>query len=78
MPYKALYAASKAFVYSFSKALSVELKSANVQVSVSCPAGVYTNPHVVQRINSGGIIAKWTSLSVGRVSYLLEQNFYCF
>ena len=35
---------------------------------------VYTNPHVVQRISSGGIIAKWTSLSVGRVSFFIVNS----
>ena len=62
IPYKALYTASKAFIYSFSKAISSELKEDNVQVSVSCPAGVYTNPDVVERIKASGKIAKWTSL----------------
>jgi len=68
IPYKALYTASKAFIYSFSKAISSELKEDNVQVSVSCPAGVYTNPDVVERIKASGKIAKWTSLYVDIVA----------
>ena len=62
IPYKALYTASKAFIYSFSKAISSELKEDSVQVSVSCPAGVYTNADAVKRIKVSGTIAKWTSL----------------
>lgn len=73
IPYKALYTASKAFIYSFSKAISSELKNDNVQVSVSCPAGVYTNSDVVDRINASGKIAKWTSLYVDIVaSYIVK------
>ncbi len=64
IPYKAIYTASKAFIYSFSKAISSELKEDAVQVSVSCPGGVYTNPAVIKRIKSSGVIAKWTSLYV--------------
>jgi uncharacterized protein len=72
IPYKALYTASKAFIYSFSKAITSELKEDNVQVSVSCPAGVYTNPAVVERIKASGKIAKWTSLYVDIVaSYIV-------
>jgi short-subunit dehydrogenase len=73
IPYKALYTASKAFIYSFSKAITSELKEDNVQVSVSCPGGVYTNPDVVERIKASGKIAKWTSLYVDIVaSYIVN------
>ena len=68
IPYKAVYTASKAFIYSFSKAISSELKDYSVQVSVSCPGGVYTNPAVVDRIKASGKIAKWTSLYVDIVA----------
>ena len=73
IPYKAVYTASKAFIYSFSKAISSELKEDSVQVSVSCPGGVYTNSDVVDRIKASGKIAKWTSLSVDIVaSYIVK------
>ena len=62
VPYKALYSASKAFIYSFSRAISSELKEDSVHVSVSCPAGVYTNDAAVKRIKVSGKIGKWTSL----------------
>ncbi len=68
VPYKALYTASKSFVYTFSKALHTELKHYNINVSVSCPAGVYTNKQVVKRIKQSGKIGRWTSLHVDDVS----------
>ncbi len=42
VPYMAIYAASKAFMLSFSKALRYELRSKNVYVSALCPGGVDT------------------------------------
>lgn len=73
VPYKATYSASKSFVYSFTRALASELIGEGVFVSVSCPAGVYTNDRVVQRINRSGRIARWTSLSVDDVSsYIVD------
>ena len=68
IPYKALYSASKAFIYSFSRAISLELKEASVNVSVSCPAGVYTNESAVKRIKVSGKIGKWTSLNASIVA----------
>tara|TARA_B100000795_G_scaffold48235_1_gene31663 strand:- start:3636 stop:4451 length:816 start_codon:yes stop_codon:yes gene_type:complete len=74
IPYKAIYTASKAFIYSFSKAISSELKEYSVQVSVSCPAGVYTNSEVVERIQASGKIAKWTSLYVDIVAAYIVKG----
>jgi len=68
VPYKALYSASKAFIYSFSNAISYELKKTTIQVSVSCPPGVYTNTDVVDRIKASGTIGKLTSLNGNSVA----------
>tara|TARA_B100001741_G_scaffold211109_1_gene174696 strand:+ start:3097 stop:3909 length:813 start_codon:yes stop_codon:yes gene_type:complete len=68
IPYKALYSASKAFIYSFSRAITSELKESSVHVSVSCPAGVYTNDAAVKRIKFSGKIGKWTSLDADVVA----------
>jgi len=46
MPYKSVYAASKAFVYTFSLSLALELKDAGINVSVLCPGGTDTNANV--------------------------------
>lgn len=50
MPYKTVYPASKAFVYSFSRGLQKELKKTNVHVAVAHPGGMATNPEVSKRI----------------------------
>ena len=68
IPYKVLYSASKAFIYLFSRAISSELKEDSVYVSVSCPAGVYTNEAAVKRIKVSGEIGKWTSLNTNIVA----------
>lgn len=53
-PYKAVYAASKAFVNQFSLALREELASTSVKVSVVCPNGVESNADVSNRIRAHG------------------------
>ncbi len=52
MPFKTIYPASKAFVYSFSRGLQTELKNTNVHVAVAHPGGMATNPDVAERIRS--------------------------
>ncbi|HWB24622.1 MAG TPA: SDR family NAD(P)-dependent oxidoreductase [Chitinophagaceae bacterium] len=43
LPHKCVYSASKAFIYSFSQSLRMELKSSGVKVSVLCPGGTDSN-----------------------------------
>lgn len=43
IPYLAVYAASKAFVLSFTRSLQYELKSSNVSVSCVCPGSTDTD-----------------------------------
>ncbi len=50
MPFKTVYPASKAFVYSFSRGLQSELKESNVHVAVAHPGGMPTNEEVSKRI----------------------------
>ena len=42
-PYMAVYYATKSYVYSFSMALSIEMKKYNVNVSILCPGPTNTN-----------------------------------
>ena len=58
LPYKAVYTGTKNFIYAFSMAISEELKSSDVQVSVLCPGPVLTNPAGLQRIQSQGLSAR--------------------
>ena len=60
IPYKGIYAASKRFVYSFSRSLREELKDSNVSITVLCPAAVLTNPDVLARNEQMGWASKLT------------------
>jgi short-subunit dehydrogenase/uncharacterized protein (DUF2062 family) len=63
MPFKTVYPASKAFVYSFSRGLNAELKRYGITVSVAHPGGMATNPAVTERINRHNKLVKSTILS---------------
>lgn len=54
MPYKAIYSASKRFLYSFYLSLRTECKRAGVKVSVLCPGPVPTSADVKNRIAMHG------------------------
>ena len=58
LPYKAVYAASKAFVRSFSRALRVELADTPVNVTVVHPNGVRTNVGTHERIDTHSKLTK--------------------
>lgn len=47
LPDKVVYAASKAFVYSFSKGLRIELEPIGIKVSVLCPGGTDSNEKTI-------------------------------
>ena len=68
MPFKTVYPASKAFVYSFSRGLGAELKGTGVSVSVAHPGGMKTNPEVTRRIENHSRIIQATTLSVEKVA----------
>jgi short-subunit dehydrogenase len=59
LPYQAVYAASKAFVLSFSQALHSELNGAGVQVSVMCPGNIRT-----QFISNSGLQKLYSKMSI--------------
>ncbi|MDT8309288.1 MAG: SDR family NAD(P)-dependent oxidoreductase [Bacteroidales bacterium] len=63
MPYKIVYAASKYFIYSFTRALREELKKTPVRVSLLCPGPVKTNNDVITRINAAGWLGRLSSLT---------------
>jgi len=68
MPFKTVYPASKAFVYSFSRGLGAELKGTGVSVSVAHPGGMKTNYEVTQRIERHSKLIQSTTLSVEKVA----------
>lgn len=59
LPYKAIYAATKAFVYNFSQALRVELAEYGVNVTVVCPGPTITNEEGLERIKTFGDTLTW-------------------
>lgn len=68
IPYKTVYPASKAFVYSFSRGLFSELKDTGVFVSVVHPGGMLTNDEVSGRINEQNKLVKSTILSPEQIA----------
>lgn len=68
MPYKTVYPASKAFVYSFSRGLDAELRGTGVTVSVAHPGGMRTNAEVRSRIEKHNRLIRATTLSTQKVA----------
>lgn len=66
--YKTVYPASKAFIHSFSRGLSEELKDSNVSVSVVNPGAMKTNKEVTARIQKQGFLGKLTLLDPEKVA----------
>jgi short-subunit dehydrogenase len=69
-PWLSLYSASKAFVYSFSCALSLELKGTGVSVTALCPGGTQTE--FQQRAGmeqKGGLFRPMSARRVAEIGY---------
>lgn len=54
LPYKAVYASTKNFVYTFSLALGEELRPTKVRVTAVCPGPTLTNASGLKRIRAQG------------------------
>ena len=68
MPYMPIYAASKAFVLSFTLALREELHRSGIEVSVLCPGGMPTNGDSARRIGANGLRGRLSSVRPERVA----------
>lgn len=68
IPYKAVYAATKAFIYSFSIGLQEELRTSCVKVHLLCPGSVPTNQEIKSRIASDGWFSKMSVLHPEKVA----------
>ena len=68
MPIKALYAASKSFILSFSKALREEVRSIGGTVTALCPAGMPTTAACTESIDAQGIVGLLTTTNTGYVA----------
>lgn len=69
IPFKIVYAGSKSFVYSFSRALKEELKNTPVKVSVLCPGPIMTSQNKIKRIRQSGY---WGKISTVRANKMAE------
>ena len=58
IPGKAVYSASKSFIYSFSLALRMELRPYKINVSCLCPGGTITSNRVIKNIGQVRLAAK--------------------
>jgi uncharacterized protein len=70
LPFKTIYPASKAFIYSFSRSLSRELRGSGVQVVVVTPGPIVTNPDVAMRIIKQGALGRIGLLTAGNITRL--------
>ncbi len=66
-PYKTMYAATKVYVKSFSRALREELKPFDVKVSILQPGATPTNDIVKTQIKTGGFFARISVTTVETV-----------
>jgi short-subunit dehydrogenase len=79
LPNKALYAATKSFVYAFSAAMRIELRCNNIHVSCLCPGGTRTSKSVMDRIESSGanalFIQSARQVAIEAVNGMLGKKF---
>ncbi len=68
MPYKTVYPASKAFIYSFSRSLKEELRKTNVSISVVHPGPMMTNDRVTQLILFQGRLGQFGLLPTEKIA----------
>lgn len=68
MPFKTVYPASKAFVYSFSVGLGEELRDTGVHVAVLHPGPMNTSEDNKERIGKHGFMGKGAWLTVDEVA----------
>lgn len=74
LPYKAVYTASKSFVYAFSLALREELASQHIKVSVVCPGPVVTNPEALKRMKAHGSRGRMVAKMPEQVAAMAIRN----
>jgi uncharacterized protein len=70
LPFKTIYPASKAFIYSFSRSLNTELRHTGVRVVVVTPGPIVTNPDVAMRIIRQGALGRIGLLTAGEITRL--------
>ncbi len=74
MPYKAVYASSKGFIYNFSRALRMEYLHTPLRICVACPGPITTNRKVLQRIKDQGRVSRIMALSPEKTARLCVKG----
>lgn len=76
MPFKTVYPASKAFVYSFSVGLGEELKDTSVQISVLHPGPMDTSEDNSSRLNKHGFLGRLVLLTVEDIAEIAVNRMF--
>ncbi len=74
LPYKQVYAATKAFVFSFSRSLYKELRGTGIGVTVVCPGGMNTNPSVTYKNQQASWIARQSLMRIEEVAPVIIKE----
>lgn len=74
VPYKTVYAATKAFIYAFTIGLREELRGSPVQVFLLCPGSVPTNQEIRTRMEGDGWLSRISVLGADRVAEIALQK----
>ncbi len=74
VPFRSVYAASKAFVLSFSRALKEELRGTGISVTVVNPNGVYRITGEKKRIEDHGKIVQWVILPAEKIAKIAIEG----
>lgn len=74
IPYKTVYASSKYFIYSFSRALREEMRNTGISVSLLCPGPVKTNQDVMARIACAGMMGRLMALDADKVGRMAVRR----
>jgi len=75
VPYKCVYAATKSFVLSLSKALREELKNTSIKVSCLCPGATITNATLQARVEAAGWKGKVFTITSDKLAALTIKKF---
>jgi short-subunit dehydrogenase len=74
LPFKTVYPASKAFIYSFSRSLGRELRRTGIRVVVVTPGPIVTNPDVAMRIIRQGFLGRIGLLTAGQIARIAIEG----
>jgi short-subunit dehydrogenase len=74
IPHKEVYIASKSFILSFSKSLSIRFRGSGLNISVLCPGPVNTNPRLHKANANMSGLAQKTVMSPEQIARIAIQG----